>query len=312
MLNSHGTVQTIQTAWTNTEQSEYTTNVHPTVSHSAKRLLQRYEAELSGTNCQTIIDRMTQWAKSLPISDIHHGATECLLELLSPHHTFSDTISTVTIRQLLALTWLAIHDDNVRLGTLSESRRQLIEGLYESRYLATDNNPTNSHKIFSKLLEKLSAIHPDVRLKYINPAIATLTLPSIVKEETLRYLQENTTPLSADEFVKITTLLKQIKREGVSVIWDVIKDKVAARMFQEFSALYSHQDDPNFQQLINGGRGVELGEIPSFQDRLSTSPGYLDHCRAALRSYSLFSRTAQTQVSAPEPCQADKAIPGAY
>jgi hypothetical protein len=79
--------------------------------------------------------------------------------------------------------------------------------------------------------------------------------------------------------VQFTHQITQIEEKGVEVIWESIKDSVAARMFDEFGSLYANQDDPRFVAFIDAGQYVELGQLPSFQKEVSESEGYRESCR---------------------------------
>ena len=126
------------------------------------------------------------------------------------------------------------------------------------------------------MVEKLAGIHPDVTIQHITQSLAALKLPIIVKDEVCSYLSKNTNPTTAVGFISITALLEKIKKDGVSAIWDAIKERVAKCVFDEFGSLYTSKSDPKFTGLIDAGQYVELEpeDLPSFQKELSDSEGY--------------------------------------
>ena len=144
------------------------------------------------------------------------------------------------------------------------------------------DNPICVAGTFNKLVEKLEGIHPDVIVKYITPQLAGMKLRMVVIEEVQRYLIDSTNPKTAGEFAGITSQLVLMQKEGLSAIWWAIKDKVSARMFDEFGSLYSSDRDRAFTDLIDTGLCVDLAESSSFQKELSASEGYEKYCKAAL------------------------------
>ena len=235
---------------------------------------------------------------TLPADGVNDAAKRCFKRLSSPFYTYSDKVSDVSTRQLLALSWLAIHDEANRHGSLSDALNQFCEGLYESQrgYNFSDEGVDNggvdnlicTAGTFNKLVEKLEGIHPDVIIKVITPKIAGLKLPAVVKEEVNRYLTEITNPTTVIGFVSISALLKKIEEDGVSVIWDKIKENVSTRMFEEFGSLYDNKEDARFAGLVDAGQYVNLGQLPSFQKILSESKGYRKYCSATMKSYGAF------------------------
>jgi hypothetical protein len=282
----------------NDGQSTHTASVHLSVSDSAARLFERYGAQLDGSNLDSIIDKINTWANALPSGGVNDAAKRCVRRLSAPDYTYTDEVSGVSTRQLLALSWLAMHDDAHREGSLDDALAQLSEGLYECQrgYNLSDVSVDNGHAdspiciagTFNKLVEKLAGIHPDVCIKLITPKIATLKLLPIVKEAVMRYLTERANPRTDAEFVSITALLKRVEEDGVSAIWDEIKDNVSAQMFEEFGSLYINKEDARFTGLVDAGEYAPLGQLPSFQKELSESKGYRQYCSATLTSSSAF------------------------
>ena len=282
----------------NDGQSTHTASVHLSVSDSAARLFERYGAQLDGSNLDSIIDKINTWANALPSGGVNDAAKRCVRRLSAPDYTYTDEVSGVSTRQLLALSWLAMHDDAHREGSLDDALAQLSEGLYECQrgYNLSDVSVDNGHAdspiciagTFNKLVEKLAGIHPDVCIKLITPKIATLKLLPIVKGEVIRYLTERANPRTDAEFVSITALLKRVEEDGVSAIWDEIKDNVSAQMFEEFGSLYINKEDARFTGLVDAGEYAPLGQLPSFQKELSESKGYRQYCSATLTSSSAF------------------------
>ena len=285
----------------NDSQSTHTASVHRTVSESASRVFDRYGAQLNGQNMDALISTITKWANALPAGQpMNDAAKRCVARLAAPQYTYTDPGSNINTRQMLTLSWLAIHDEDLRQGSLADAEQQFCEGLYEIQRgynlsdtgvdLNGEDSAICTGGTFNKLVEKLEGISPDVTIEYITPTTAALKLPIVMKEEVNRYLTSRMNPKTAALFVNITTQLKQIEEQGVSVIWDAIKDRVATRMFDEFGSLYTNKDDVRFTGFIDAGQDVELGKLPSFQKKLSESEGYHQYCSATIKSYRMFSK----------------------
>lgn len=127
--------------------------------------------------------------------------------------------------------------------------------------------------------------------------LAHLSLAMAVKEEVHHYLIENTKPTTAIEFLKISAQIKQIQEKGVIVIWDLIKDKLARRIADAYSPLYTDQSDPGIIDFIHTGLEIDLGPLPSYQKALSESKGYRQYCSDLMRSsFRLFSEMAKGEI----------------
>ncbi|PJE00248.1 MAG: hypothetical protein CK426_00015 [Legionella sp.] len=303
----------------NDSQSTHTASVHRTVSESATRLLNRYATIMNPTVLDDLITTITESINALPNGNPQNEAAKrCVARLAAPEYAYTDLTSGVNTRELLALSWLAINDDTMRTGSLEDATRQVIEGLYEIQRgynlseTGTDLQGADvficSGGTFNKLLEKLNGVHPDVVIEVITPKLAALKLPIVVKEEVKNYLAARANPATFSEFAQFTHQIKQIEEEGVEVIWEAIKDNVAARMFDEFGSLYANQDDPRFVAFIDAGQYVELGKLPSFQKEVSESEGYREYCSSTMKSYRMFSQN-QRQDSDSSPSDDDKDTP---
>ena len=282
-----------------------TASVHESVSTSASKLLEQYGWILNQSRLHRLLTTISTWTKDLKTGDlINDTAKICIERITAADYHFTDQGSTVNVHQLLALCWLAIHHQELRQGSLMHAQRQFCEGLYKiqrGHSLSArgideggPDSPLCKAETFNTLVESIDKIHPAVNIIYVNPKIAGFKLSAIVKEEALRYLEENTNPSTALGFVNITATLKQLEKNGVSAIWDAIKVTVANRIYNEFSSLFKDKEDQRFRDLIDTGLLVELGTLPSFQKILSESVGYKDYCRAALRSHGLFSQNNRT------------------
>jgi hypothetical protein len=275
----------------NDSQSTHTASVHRTVSESATRLMNRYADVMNPTTLNQLISTITNEINALPDGNPQNEAAKrCVARLGAPEYAYTDQTSGINTRELLALSWLAIHDNNARLGTLEDAKRQFIEGLYEIQRgynlsaAGVDMQGADisicSGGTFNKLMEKLNGVHQDVVIKVITPQLFALKLPIVVKEEVKNYLASKANPATISEFIQFTELTKKIETEGMESIWGAIRDKVSTRLFDEFGSLYENEQDPKFTAIIEIGNDVEINPLPSFKNQLLKSEGYREYCRA--------------------------------
>ena len=118
---------------------------------------------------------------------------------------------------------------------------------------------------------------------------ATLKFKTVIKDEANQYLCKRANPLTLNSFLSITNHLKQLEKDGVEIIWDDIKYKVATRMFEEFHSLFVSKDDAKFTDFIDAGQDLEMDRLPSFQKMLFQSKGYQQYCSTVLRASGIFS-----------------------
>ena len=199
----------------NREQSTHTASVHATVSESALKLWHRYGSLFSenaflasvfsvpdeNSNRQfkvakdcfqylknpdelmniksSIMASLSTWLNNFHDERDEHklAAAKRCFQRLSTINAFSDPKSAISLTTLLALIWLAIHDDEHREGTIDDAKRLLIEAFYEIQrgYNITeegDDDGLDDSYIclagtFNKVLEKFWAVHTDIELIYM-------------------------------------------------------------------------------------------------------------------------------------------------
>ncbi len=266
----------------NGAQNTHTASVHQSVSESASRLLNLYESGINGAGLEKTIEKEQNYINSLSDdSPKNRAAKRGFSRIVAIDYIFTDLLSEVSIRQLLALTFLAIHDDEKRVGSLEDAKMQFVEALYEIQRgynlseTGIDDQKDKDEYIcsagtFNKLIEKLQGIHPDCRILYITIATASLKLPIVVREESMRYLATFVKSHMAEKLLTFNCLMVQIKKEGVEVIWEHIKNNVSTCMFDEFGCLYRDRIDPGFTALVEAGKDGVLKEedLNKFQEQV--------------------------------------------
>ncbi len=282
----------------NDAQNTHHTSVHQSVSDSASKLKHRYAQMIAGNRLKETLDMISEYITKLPDdSKESKAAKRCIKRMHSLNYT--DPKSKITILELLALTFLAIHDKENRIGDLIDARKQFIQGLYEIQrgYNLSANGLDDGKKdkpictsgTFNKLLEKIEGIHLDVKILHITVAVASLKLPIIVRDVAIDYLSRLANTQTISELHQFTRLITQIGNdECVDVIWNEIKTEIANRLFNEFSILYKNEEDPQFIQLVEGGQYLKLTDLHRFQKQILDSSGYRQYCSLNLRWYARF------------------------
>lgn len=237
---------------------------------------------------------------NLPDTLRNKAAKRCIDAITQ--YSFTESVSKVTLNQLLALSYLVIHDDEKRESSREDAYNQFIEGLYEiqrgqnlSAEGIDDQRKDSSiclAGMFNKLIEKLSGIYPDVELIYITNQTAGLKLPIIVREELKKYLEELSNPKTIEGFHYFITLINELFEEGIEIIWNKIKPRVAESLFDEFKSLYQYdRKNLNFLSLVNTEQYVELNNIDltGYQQQLLSSTGYRKYCSQIIQKSRFFS-----------------------
>ena len=176
--------------------------------------------------------------------------------------SYVDKRSEIPLVTLLVLVWIAIHDDQCRVGTLSDALKLLKEALYEIQrgyninQLGVDNGLADSSicaaGTFNKLMEKFTSVHPDIQVCFMSPATASLKLKHVVQEEVVLFCINS----------KNTALVDQVQKNGISEIWDHIRDTISEKMYDEFQDLYPQgKESYEFTGLIAAGIDIDISDL---------------------------------------------------
>jgi hypothetical protein len=253
----------------NDGQSTHTASVHQTASESATRLSNSYGIQISRRGPDETIRVISTWLNAQPDLSLEVGAAKrCFERLTAPHYFYTDRRSQMSMKQLLALFWIAIHDDTRRISTLGDAKLRLIEGLYEIQReynisaTGKDNGadrdiPCCASGAFNKIIEKGQGLHPDMVVDFISMAGFSMKLPLVVSEVAMAYLRSSRVRLS------LGSLIEAIKAESnaysVGPIWAEIQGIVADRMFAEFGSLFvNDRASPRFLSAIAAGEFCSL------------------------------------------------------
>ncbi len=282
----------------NEGQSTHTASVHQTVSESARRLMVSYGNQISGRGLNETIQELSTWLNAQPnLSRQVIKAKLCLQRLTTAGYFFIDLSSHVSMKQLLALFWIAIHDDGCRKGTLDDAKLQLIDGLYEIQreynFSATgeDNGregdePSCPAGAFNKVIEKGQGVHPDMVVDFISMAGFSLKIPLVVNEVAMAYLKSL-------DILNLRPLIEAIKAEdnsnSVGPIWAEIRTVVAERMFNEFGSLF--RNDRTTREFLSA---IAAGEF------CSLNPNHLSELDRLIGQVSQDGAAAASLGTAPD------------
>lgn len=263
----------------NPAQSTHLSSVHRSVSLSVQKLMALYELDL---DLETTLRKLISMTAELAPSLKNNSAQRCIHRLLAPDYILTDAVSGVSLRQLLGLIYVAIHDDSKRLSTLEEAKLALIDGLYEiQRGYNLDkhgsDNGEEDHPIciagaFNKMIEKLYGLHSAVDINYISQAYACAKFPKIAEKEALIYLNTQTQPSTLEALSTIRRLIDQLKQDrSLEPIWALIKPSVQTQFWQEFHEAYD--DDPShpkLHQLLDNGIFLPIPPLTAIEEKLQT------------------------------------------
>lgn len=292
----------------NWKHSTHTASVHQTVSASATRLQMRYKNTLSEQGINAILDEIIAWIQNADtLTNKTNIAKRCFHRLNNDEFIFEDPESKITINTLLALVWLAIHDDAIRQCSQEDARALLLEALYEiqrgdnldvaGRDDGQDDRPICPGGTFNKLLEKLVGIHPDAHITFMTKLTASTKLPRVVKEEVIRYLRSLPSAVGDEQIVHRNALIDSII-EGIDApLWNQISTIISDRMFEEFGALFDNeQTGRSFVDFIAAGQYTGITEKDCHDVRPAQYSALTPTMKNPLNNVNYISRVTQFAV----------------
>lgn len=258
-------------------QSTHTASVHDSVSESAIKLKKYYTQRgnlidildtLSAfkVKLEDMRDTIKVWEndtdpeKSLKFLEIA-TALKVVNNLISSHlhHNHIDQKSQVSTNELLAMAILSLDEPDIRrfdrpdgshyVTDRDDAQNRIIRCLYEvGRGYNLDDEGNDlggadsnicTAGTFNKIMESLVSTISLVEITVITKEYALAKLKALVIEAVKAYLQS--LPVADDENRKIVvSLLADLKKNGVEIIWDKIKKGVLDAYFSEFSRLYTN------------------------------------------------------------------------
>lgn len=304
--------------------SIHTARMQEAISASVVKLQNRYGLSPQGLALWDEINDLTEYVEQLPDDCIQNAAAKRCLARLKGYdrdYGFKDWVSDVTIKQLLALSWRAIHDETQRMGDLANARARLVRGLYEIQrgHNLSEHGVDDGHEdrpicrpdTFNKLIEPLVGIHPDTHFYFVTTAFAANKLPIVVKEEAMRFLAAKVGAVNSSEHEEAARLIVEMEEAHgcIEPLWMNIQAQVADRMFDEFGSLYPDgKEGGAFQSFVVTGQGVTLeeGSLEPYKQQLARL-GVSETEQTPLAGFS----TTSTIVDVPEADGAQEQTPSA-
>lgn len=273
----------------NPSQSIHTASVHHTASASATKLMASYG---HGLDFASALAAFSATIYTLDETPTYQAAKRCIARLIDSDDGFTDS-SGISIKQLLALAFVAIHDDSKRTDdagypvSFANAHALLVDALYEIQRgynldAAGSDQDGEDHPIciagtFSKLLEKLNGIHQDVAIYYITPASAAAKFSKVAQAQALAYLSALSSPTTVSAYLQIKGLIDTLNTDNsIGAIWNKIKPGVKDAIWEEFKAAYADNPlHPLFLQLMDSWDDTPLPNLTTLTDQLMASPGHL-------------------------------------
>lgn len=206
---------------------------------SIRRLKLRYEKVLNPAFEVFTLQAIARFEKQL---GNQLAAKAALHDILLD--TTSYTIEGTSLKELLILCWLAIHDMRLRKGPLSEALRMLTEGLAEMQSEDSIPELCESRK-FHKLIEKLVGVHPDAEIRVVTHELASLKLSVLVQDEAVQYRKA------------LPYNLFSQRQSELETIWPFIREKVKQKLFEDFADLFDSYDDPELTKFVDAGCSLD-------------------------------------------------------
>lgn len=157
------------------------------ISESVRSLYDHYGFMIEGSRLDDTLSMIEHFISSLPeATEKNKAAKRCISRISAVNYTEPESafISTsekvgfinksisLNLKQLLALTFLAIHDAGKRVGDLEQAKAKFVDGLYKIQReynfshtgedRAGEDKPCGPEGTFNKLVEILEGIHPDI------------------------------------------------------------------------------------------------------------------------------------------------------
>ena len=117
---------------TSGSQNIHTVAIEDSVAESIQYLYNHYKKEVRGEKLSEKLGEIKDWIKSLPDDIKNRSANRFIDNITSNNYVnYIDAASSISLKQVVALFYVAIHNENEREGSLEDAKKIFIEGLYE-------------------------------------------------------------------------------------------------------------------------------------------------------------------------------------
>jgi hypothetical protein len=270
----------------NPPQSTHTSSVHASVSESAIRLNNTYTIE----NAEKTVNDMETYLQSLDNADlVNAAALRAFYAITQYDYRYVDKVSDTSLYDLLLLTWMAIEDDEKRIGSKQDVRQLWVESLYDiQRDYHQNDNPAWADKnicgsgAFNKLIQGIAACHQLTELRYITMQTFAFKLKASIQTLMIDYLKLFANPNTLKAFLLFNQQCHSIEVNGVGNYWPFMKDFLQTTLFDEFKSLFKDAQDIRFVQVLESGEYASIENLNQFQKEIGASKGYFQFCRSCL------------------------------
>jgi len=305
----------------NARKSTHTASVHQTVSESAMRLYNRYRNNVGDLRVK--LKEIEDWVAAQGEHEVEMHAFQ---QLAHSPYAFVEERSKITTQMLMALSWDAIHDDSMRMGSLDDAKILFLQGLFDIQRAYnlshTFENRNEKDKTdcasgtFNKFIEKLVRVHPYAELKYIIKQKAMMKLMPMIRAAATDYLGQTSHKSLTVESLK--EAIRPIVREqfffeygqafeALTTDYDSFEDFKVSNDYASFQASFQAEQNDGLELMIDGkllvlddeldqeligliASHVEAKEVP---DEVSDKPTTQEGMRARRRPSFFESQKSQ-------------------
>jgi|GEM_PF-4372016 hypothetical protein len=292
-------VQVGAVAALNNPQNIHTDSVHSSISTSIIRLEQHYGQQIDQHSETNTLSEIKNYLGVRAITEpteterqVYVAAKSNFIRMTTgsegEYRGGEGDLSGISTRRIVVLLWQALHDDTQRSGTLQDGLDQLVrEGFYANQR-AYSSGPEDIDRVSClagcrlRVVAAVAANLPDmIQVIFLNPGAAAFKLKAVAKEETLELLKQQANPQTAQHYDQYKKEFERIKSEGVSAVWERIKQAVIAKVLLDYGTIFSGgEHDPAFINLVRETKDyIEFDSdderIEQIEKRLEQSPGHL-------------------------------------
>ncbi len=225
----------------NNAQSTHTASVHKSVTHSLINLNNEYGNKLD-INKQII--SLQEFEKKINRNEFPTipqyqlaSAIKCLARM-SKLYEEKEAGSNFTIKKILALIWVAMHD----VKNTKDAEEAFIKALYEIQRgynlnakgednMETEDRPICTGGTINKLVASQNGVHKSVNIDFVTAKSAGFKVMGITGDCIFEYATQSENPEKT-----LRDILASIEKCGgiPDEFWNKIKDQVVAKMNDEF------------------------------------------------------------------------------
>lgn len=244
----HGQTRTLnQINLTTDTQSTHTASVHESISNSAMKLSNHYMPQIKNHDIATTqYTELLGWIKTTSNQSFQSTTANKCIERMSRDQTlyYQDPVSQVSVKTLLILFWLLIHDNDSRIGSAEDAKNNLINGLYEIQrgYALNEHGQDNNQSkkdvpicaggTFNKLIEKMIGLTDCVEVIHLSIATALPKIKASIKHHLHQLLT------SEKDSLLISHVQTTIQQDTIeSSLWEKIKQQVRSDVDAEFFSI---------------------------------------------------------------------------